>query len=333
MKIKIALIILISVLLFSCKNDTEITKKTVIPDDPTLEQLNELVKKSPKDISVLVERAKYYGKKGKYSKAIIDMKSVMEIDSTTPEYYHLLADFYMDSDNSAYAITTMELLTDIHPERIPSLLKLSEFYFIVKDYDKSINTINSILYISPSNPEAYFMLGVNFKEQNRLVKAKNSFLTAVENDPEHIDAWLELGKLAEHSGDKLAETYYKNALLVDKDNVNVLHHLAYYYQNNSQMQKAIDTYHKIVAIDPTYTSAYLNSGLIYLKQDSIPKAFDSFNTMVKTDKSDPRAYYYRGVAHYLGNNDKAAKADFEQALKIYPEYEDAQNMLDKINKK
>lgn len=331
MKIKIVLLIIISSFLYSCNEDSKNVQKSIIPDDPTLEQLNELVKKSPKDVSILLERAKYYGKKEKYSRAIIDMKSIFEIDSTTPEYYHLLADFYMDSGNSRYAITTMDLLLDIYPERIPSLLKLSEFYFIVKDYDKSISTINSILYLSPDNPEAYFMLGVNFKEQNQLAKAKNSFLTAVENNPEHIDAWIELGKLAEQSRDDLAETYYKNALLIDKDNINILHHLAYYYQNNEKIEKAIDTYHQIVTIDPTYVSAYLNTGIIYLKQDSIPKAFESFNTMIKTNKTNPKGYYFRGLSHYMGHNNAAAKADFEQALRIYPEYEEAKEMLKKLN--
>jgi len=315
--------------LFSCKNDDKV-KDARIPSDPTLEQLNKLVETKPNDAKILYERAKYFYNNEKYKDAIKDMKQVMKIDSVNPVYFHTLADIYLDDADSRYAINTMEKVVSLYPERIPSLLKLSEFYFIVKNYDKSLSTINSILYLSPDNPEAYFMLGVNFKEMNQLAKAKNSFLTVVENNPEHIDAWLQLGKLAEEQKDSTAETYYKNAILIDEDNVEAMHYLAYYYQNNGKLQKALDTYKKIVLIDPSYTASYLNSGIIYLKQDSLQKAFDNFNIMVNVDKSNPKGYYFRGMTHYLGGNNEAAKPDFEQALKLNPDYEEAKQMLGKV---
>jgi len=325
---KIIILILVFSAFFSCKNDE--VKKEVIPADPTLEQLNKLVDSRPGDAKVLYERAKYYSNSEMYKFAIKDMKKALTIDSLNPVYYHALADYYLDDADSRYAINTMEKVVDLYPERIPSLLKLSEFYFIVKNYDKSISTLNSILYLSPDNPEAYFMLGVNFKEMNQLAKAKNSFLTAVENNPEHIDAWIQLGILAEEQNDKTAETYYKNAILVDDNNIEAKHYLAYYYQNNGRLKEAIDTYKKIILSNPSYTPSYLNTGIIYLKQDSLKKAFENFNIMINVDKANPKGYYYRGYTQYMTGNNEAAKKDFEQALKINPDYEQAKDMLKKI---
>lgn len=332
MKIKLIILFVIANLLYSCKEE-ENKKVAVIPDDPTLEQLNILVDKTPKDEKLLFERAKYFYKNEKYKEAIADMRNVLKIDSLNPIYYHSLSDIYMDAAQSRFAIKTMQDLIAIYPERIPSLLKLSELYFIVKQYDKSITTINSILYLSPDNPEAYFMLGVNFKEMKQLAKAKNSFLTAVENNPEHINAWLELGQLAEIQNDTTAVTYFKNAVLVAPQNIEALHYLAYYYQNNGNLPEALNTYRKISALNPNYTSAYFNSGIIYLKLDSIQQAFNNFNILVNIDRGNPKAYYFRGMSHYLGGNDEAAKMDFLQALKIYPEYEEAKTMLEKIGNK
>lgn len=326
---KILIVLLTTFVFFSCKEDKDANKKISL-DNPTLEQLNKLVEEAPNDVKVLFERAKYFYSNEKYKKAINDMKSILKIDSIKPLYYYTLADIYLDDANSRYAINTMEKVVNIHPENIKSLLKLSEVYFIVKNYDKSISTINSILYLSPDNPEAYFLLGVNFKELKQYVKAKNSFLTVVENNPENIDAWLELGQMAEQQKDKIAETYYKNALLVDKNNKEVLHHLAYYYQNNNDFQKALDIYRDIIVKNPSYSAAYLNSGIINLKQDSFKKAFDNFNLMVNLDKADPKAYYFRAVSHYMVNNDIAAKKDLEQAIKLYPEYKEAKQLLEKI---
>ena len=331
MKIKTFLIIfLFSMIIISCKNDPENKNSAVLPADPTLEQINSLLKKNPDDINLLRERAKYLYDNDKLDEAIKDMKKVIEKDSLNPQNYHLLADIYLDNAQSRYSIRTMEKVISLYPERIPSLLKLSEIYFIVKQYDKSIATINTILYFSPNNSEAYFMLGVNFKELKQMSKAKNSFLTAVENDPEHIDAWLELGQIAEEQNDTMALTYYNNAVLIDSSNIEAFHHLAYYYQNHNDTEKALKIYRKIIGLNPGYNSAYFNTGIIYLKEDSLKQAFDNFNIMVNIDKTNPKAYYFRGLVHYLNHENNKAKADFEQALKIYPEYTEAKDMLQKI---
>jgi len=330
MKIKIVILLILFSMIVSCKNDNDKNNSVSIPDDPTLEQINFLLQKNPEDIDLLRERAKYLYQMGKMDEAISDMKKVIEKDSAEAQNYHLLADMYLDNAQSRYSIRTMEKVISLYPERTESLLKLSEIYFIVKQYDKSIATINSILYFKPNNPEAYFMLGVNFKEMKQLAKAKNSFLTAVENDPEHIDAWLELGQIAEVQNDTMAITYYKNVLLVDSTNIEAFHHLAYYYQNHNEIPKALDIYRKIINLKPDYNPAYLNTGLIYLNQDSLKQAFDNFNIMVNIDKTNYRAYYFRGLVHYLNHESNKAKADFEQALRINPDYIEAKDMLKKL---
>jgi tetratricopeptide (TPR) repeat protein len=174
------------------------------------------------------------------------------------------------------------------------------------------------------------MLGVNFKEMKEFTKAKNSFKTVVENDPEHIDAWLQLGELAEEQGDSIAITYYKNAIKSDTTSVEALHYLAYYYQNHKRTGEALKLYRKMSILNPNNTSSYLNTGLIYMKMDSLPQAFDNFNLMVNISKANPKGYYYRGLVQYLNGDMIKAKNDFEQCLKIDPQFIDAKKMLDKV---
>jgi len=226
----------------------------------------------------------------------------------------------------------LQEVLNIYPERIPSLLKLSEFYFILKEYDKAISVLNGILYLSPNNPEAYFMLGQVFREQGKLIKAKNSFLTAVENNPEHIDAWLALGQVAEQLNDTLAPVYYDNILKIDSLNIPALHHLAFYYQNHNDLNKALEIYKKIGIINPDYTSAFLNSGIIYLYMDSLKAAFENFNIVTNIDKANPKGYYYRALTYYYNQDYDKAKKDLETALKLNPDYEKAKKLKEKIEK-
>ncbi|MGE5357246.1 MAG: tetratricopeptide repeat protein [Deltaproteobacteria bacterium] len=323
--------VLLLILLGACgKKDDK--NKALIPSDASLEQLNSLIEKNPDDTGLLFERAKYYYKNQLYDKTIEEINSILKKDSLNPDYYHLLADAYMDSAQSRFALSTMKKLINKYPDRIESLLKLSELFFIVKEYDNSISTVNSILYLSPNNPEAYFMLGVNFKEMQELSKAKNSFKTVVENDPGHVDAWLQLGQIAEEQGDTTAITYYKNAIKTDTSSIEAIHYLAYYYQNHNRIDEALSLYRKMSIMNPTNTSSYLNAGLIYMKMDSLPKAYDNFNLLVNISKANPKAYYYRGLVQYLNGDNVKAKIDFEQCLKIDPEFSDAKTMLNKIKK-
>lgn len=289
-----------------------------------------MIDKDPENASLLFARGQYFYDTENYEKAIEDLEKAIKIDSIQPDYYHLLSDAYMDSAKSRYAIQTMKNLIDRFPERVPSLLKLAELFFIVKEYDNSISTINSILYLSPGNPDAYFLLGVNFKEMGKLNEAKNSLLTSVENNPEDIDAWLQLGQVAELQKDTAALTFYSNALHVDSTSIEALHHIAFFYQNNGKTPKALETYRKMSIMNPNYTSSYLNAGLIYLHLDSLKQAYDNFNILINIDRTNPKGYYYRGYVNYLTGNKENARSDFEQTLKIDPEFTEVKEMLEKV---
>ena len=321
--------IFLSMILLSCKND-KTEKDLNVPSD--IKELNKLIEKNPKDATLLYARGKYYYDTESYDNTIEDLNIAIKLDSMQPDYYHLLSDAYMDSAKSRYAIQTMKDLINKFPERIPSLLKLAELFFIVKEYDNSITTINSILYLSPGNPDAYFLLGVNFKEMGKLKEAKNSLLTSVENNPEDIDAWLQLGQIAELQKDSSALRFYDNALHIDSTSIEALHHIAFYYQNNGNVKKALETYRKMSVMDPNYPSSYFNSGLIYLHMDSLEQAYNNFNILVNIDRKNSKGYYYRGYVNYLAGKMENAKADFEQTLKLDPEFAEAKEILEKIKK-
>ena len=73
-------------------------------------------------------------------------------------------------------------------------------------------TIDNILKLDPQNAEAYFMFGMNFKEQEDLERSINSFQTAVEFDPDLVDAWINLGALHAQLGNEIAIKYFDNAI-------------------------------------------------------------------------------------------------------------------------
>ena len=317
--------LLLMVMVISCGKAK--IKKEMPSADPALRELSELIRNQPGDPELYFERAKLYYREEAYDEAIDDVLAAQGIDSIKPEYYHLLADIYMDYFKSYDALKTMEKVVSLHPKRIPGLLKLAEFQYILKQYDASVNTINDVLAIDRLEPEAFFMLGMNFRATGDTDRAINAFQTAVENNPELLDAWIMLGNLHENKGDADPLVYYNNALLVNPESTEAMHAKAFYLQNHGSMDEAIAIYKQINLIDPQYPDAYLNAGLLYLELDSLPAAFEQFNILVQVDLTNPLGYFYRGYSYQLAAETELARKDYQQAIQLAPDFKEAQEAL------
>ena len=301
--------------------------------DPVIAQLTGEIAKNPKDGELYFTRAQRYYEAEGYDEAIQDLQAALRIDSSNADYLHLLADVYLDYFRSREALKTMEKAAKLHPYRIQTLLKLSEFQFILKQYEPSLQTIDQILRKDPQNAEAYFMMGQNFKETGDTARAINAFQQSVENDPDLTDAWINLGQLHAALGNRIAERYFDSAIRIDPNSIQALHAKAYYLQQLDQLLPAIRLFERIVQIDPQYADAHYNAGLLYLDLDSLPKAYQAFDLAIQTDPVHIRSYFYRGLCSEMQGRLAKARADYQQALSFSPDYSDAANALKRLEGK
>ena len=326
------------VLLFclsNCKNEPTTTASSSVSQlgatgNPAIDGITQEIAQNPNDPRLYAQRGALFYENEGYDEAIKDMQQALSYDSTNVTYLHLLADVYLDYYQSYRAIHTMEKAVALYPKRIPTLLKLCEFQYILKQYPAAIATINTILKIEPLNAEAFFMLGMNFKETGDTDRAINSFQTAVENDPDLIDAWINLGQLHGAKKSKLASVFFENALKIDPANTTALHAKAAYLHETDQLQAALSTYRQLHIIDPTYEEGLFNTGIIYLEMDSLQKAYNHFHLAAQTSPTYSMAYYYRGLVQEKRGNIEAAKRDYQQALNLNPNFERAKEALGRM---
>mgnify|MGYP003669796231 CR=1 FL=1 len=318
---------MLSVAIISCGGGEKKKKGPVSTGDNLVDQLTQQISDAPDNPEILYQRATVLYEKGEYEAAIRDLEKAMSIDSLKPKYYHLLSDNYMDYFKSRKALDVMEKASRLFNERIPTLLKLSETQMLLSQHENSVFTVNEILRLDPQNNEAYFMLGMNFRAMGQLDKAINSFQTAVENDPEMVDAWLILGELHEKNGTGDPMKYYENALTVSPDNPQVMHSMAFHLQNNGDIPGAIKIYKEISSKNRQYTDAYLNAGILYIEQDSLEQAFEQMNILAGVQPENPFAYYYRGVIHKAYGNYESAEIDLQNAVNLQPLFTQAKEEL------
>ncbi|MCH2082232.1 MAG: tetratricopeptide repeat protein [Saprospiraceae bacterium] len=329
------IVALFTIFSFSCGGEQakEEEKRPIKPTmniNPVIDGLNVKIVQNPQDAGLYYQRANVYYENDGYDEAIQDLQIAIGIDSLQADYYHLLADVYLDYFNSRLALKTMEMAADLFPERIPTLLKYSEFQHILRKHDESMKTIDQVLKLDPQNAEAYFMFGVNFSELGDTSRAINSFQEAVSINPELVDAWIKLGQLYNQMNNPLASKFFDNAIRVSPNNIEALHAKAGYQSNEGDLNAAVETFRKITEIAPQYEDAYFNMGLLYLDLDSIQKGYDHLNIAIKTSPTFIRAYYFRGVAAEMLGDKEGAKKDYEQALRMAPDYERAQQALQNL---
>lgn len=304
-------------LIVGCGQDQKQEAKS---DDSALNDLTRLVNNDPDNASLYMERGRYLYQQESYDAAIADIRKAIDIDSTQPPYYHLLSDIYLDYYQSKNAIRTLTQAEKLFPDDIKTKLKLSEDYLILKDYDNALIFAHMVRNLDPLNAEAFFMLGLINQENGNTDFAISSFKKAVEYEPELIDGWIILGDLLESKDDPNAIDYYNAAIEIDRNNISALHSKAFYLQNKNQEAQAITIYESIKKLNRQYEPAYLNTGILYLDQDSVTQAYDQFNILVNNNPISDQGFYYRGIANELLGKEDLAIEDYKTALRINPDH-------------
>jgi len=329
----VSCIVLVVLLLFACERDIKAdTSTSQIPNtgNPTIDNITKKIRQNPTDPTLYAGRAGAYYQVGGYDEAITDLAMALRFDSTNVEYLHVLADIYMDYYKSSLALATMQQAAQMYPERIPTLLKLSEFQLILKQNSASLKTVDQILKLNANESEAFYMMGRNFHDMDDIPRAIGSFQKAVRLDSDLLEAWIYLGELFDKKDHKDAIKYYDNALEVDSTNLDALNGKAAYYHQRGQLDEAIAIYHLTNRMHPQYSDAYYRAGVALLEQDSIEAAYKQFDMSIKMEPTKVMAYFYRGLAAEIKGDKAGAINDYQQALNLSPKFERAQKALDNL---
>ncbi len=106
--------------------------------------------------------------------------------------------------------------------------------------------------------EDWFRLGGEL-ELGAPEQAREAYRRALELDPRHVDARINLGRLLHESNEwDAAEKHYRMALADRGDDSTALFNLAVVLEDLGRRRDAIDTYRATVEADPEYADAYYN---------------------------------------------------------------------------
>ena len=338
---KIVVLIIFSVVLFSCKpadetvaeNSQRTDSLLKVINSPELAAINKKILDAPDDASLYNERARIYMQFRQFEDAINDSKRSLRMDSTNAAYYLTEADIFFAANETRNAKDVLENVVKKFPKNTDGLLKLGELYYFVKQYENAFAKINQALKINENLAKAYYLKGNIYKEVGDTGKAISSLETAIEQDNKNFGAFLDLGLIYAAKKNALAFEYYNNALAINPVSSDALYAKAKLYQDLGKTKEAVEIYNQILKTNPSHVFSMYNLGAIEFGINKNPlKAIDYFTNAINANPKYAEAYFARGACYQELKDKNNAMADYNMCLQLKPNYEPAVDGLNSLGK-
>lgn len=322
MKYLILFFCIVSIII-SC-NTAEI-KQNISNNDSllTIESVTEKIRKDPKNISLLTQRAKLFLQNNQPENAINDLEVAISIDSLTPQIYFDLSEAYIKVAKSSKSKEWLEMALKLFPDSADVHIKLAQLHLFVKEYVKSMQYLAKAEELNNNKAEIYFLKGIIYKEMVDTTKALENFQIATTLNPDYYDSYIILGNILSNRKDSNAVYFYKNAIKVAPTSSEAHYNLGYYYQNNNSFEKAINEYNTIVRdIDSSYFQAFFNIAYIHMNfKNDYNTAINYFTKAINQKTNYYEAYHNRGYCYEQLKLYNKARNDYNVVLSILPNYE------------
>ncbi|MCC7302707.1 MAG: tetratricopeptide repeat protein [Bacteroidia bacterium] len=325
------LLLALLLILFSCSGEQP-ADQTNIPAD--LKALNERIAKDSLNAEFYYDRSQYYFKSQDAVNAVMDIRKAIQLDSAKTKYHLAMGDYHFAMNKTGVTIQCLRKAAVLEPSNNEILLKLGELFYIVMKYDSAVFYVNRSLALEETNPKAHFQKGMILKESGDTTNALISFQTAVDQDQNYYDAFIQLGMLHERMGNNISLGYFDNAVRILPNSTEARYFKAMYFQSRGKSKEAGDIYDEILKLDSAHVNSIYNKGFLLLEvEKNAGKALRWFDRAYQLDPHYADAIYMRGLCHEKTGDNQLAAKDYNAALILQPEHPQALEGLKRLKVK
>ena len=231
--------------------------------------------------------AELYAKTGRIRDAVLEAQDIIKRDPNNLEAHKLLGRIYLRSlgdmpgggngtDNVLkLAIDQYEQIVKIEPNNVDDHLLLGRLYRLNNDLQKAESELKTAVKLDPDSEEAVTTLALLYSDEGDTAHALQ-VLSAVPDSARSAKLYSALGATYEQRKDyKSAIDAYKNAIQLDRDNLDAIRGLAENLLNDGQIDAALDQYKVIADANPEDAQTYLRIAEIYRRQGKYDQAMDN----------------------------------------------------------
>ncbi len=324
--------------------EAEIAREKEIVDLPELDRLNQQIIDNPNSSNTYYQRGRYYQEEGDLTAAVEDINRALRIDPDVAVYNYAKGEILFLNLKVADAEKYLKRAVELDSEFVDAYILTGRLRLYDKNFKSAMENFNQVLKINKYNAEAYFYKGFAYELARDTLRAVTSYQTAIEQNSEYYEAYVQLGVLFASVQDSKAEGYFRGAIDSRPELLEPWLHLGLYYFQRGEHQESITCFDEMIALDSTFEMAYFNKGNAYLDQyrDRKPKHFrdsilylahENFQRATSLNQEYEQAWLNQGVCSaFLGDFAEAEKC-YRTALKIEPQFDRAARALSDLDRR
>ena len=292
-------------------------------------ELSALLKQYPDDSGVHALNAALKVLKKDFSGARLEYERALKLEPGSIDALTGLAMLEIAQNKAPAAGARMETFLSTSPDR-PEVLALAARVFVAsKDFAKAETLLRRLIEVDRNSMIGYSLLGQVYLIQEKLEPAKVEFENRARLNPKDATARLMVAMILEtqqNIGE--AKKKYEEVLALDSRSVIAANNLAYLYAETGQdLDRALSLAQTAAEQSRDNAAVQDTLGWIYYHKAVPDLAILAFEKSTAKEPDNPVYRYHLGLAYAKRGDFGRARLSFEAALKIKPDYAEAQQAL------
>ena len=169
-------------------------------------------------------------------------------------------------------------------------------------------------------PNDSLIQGLEFLKGGELLKARTYFEDLIQKTPTNPNAWHLLGVVLFHSGlYQDAIQFFNKAVELDPNFAKAHYNLGVTFQALSNVTKAIESYDLALASKPNYPEAQSNKGIALQSLGELHAALNCYNSAIALNEQYADAFFNRGTVLGMLKQFGQAVASYDRAIELNPQ--------------
>ena len=227
---------------------------------------------------------------------------------------------------NAEALEGIESVLEAEPDNAAAVMLMGEILRDEKKYEQALAVFDQMHELVPDQPVPFQQRGEIYRELKEFDRAVEQFSRVIDMEPEALlprihraEAHVQAGKIEEALADV-------DAILEIRPNfVPAARMKAEIYKSQDDLGKAIAVMQELSRAVPQAPEVSLQLALYYLLNQQPQEAIEAYSQALIVDRNNYAALRGRGDAYLNVGDHRAARDDFERALKIDSEAPDLLN--------
>ncbi len=189
-------------------------------------------------------------------------------------------------------------------------------------YDDAIINFNEALKIDPNNFRFTNNKGYSLYLAGKYEESIEWFDRSIESNSEYELSWINKGNALEklEKYESSSECFEK-VIELNPNDPKLHYHKGYLLLLSEKSEDSIQCFDKAIEFNSEYQAAWANKGVALGKLEKYDEALACFDKAIELKPDDPTPYYHKGYLLLLSEKYEDAIECFDKAIDLNPEYE------------